>query len=427
MRVFKFGGASVKDAESIKNVSEIVGRYTNEKLVVVVSAMGKTTNHLENLFHCWWNKENWQKEFSIISSYHHQILKDLEADSNLVNEVDEMLMNLELQLEKNIQRSNYDMSYDQVICYGELLSSKILNYQLSKSKINCRWLDIRNFIITDELYREARVDWKLTEDLITRKIPKLLESSIIVTQGFIGSTPNNNTTTLGREGSDFTASILAYCLNAEEVVIWKDVPGIMNADPKRFDNTVLFNQLSYNQAIEMTYYGARVLHPKTIKPLQNKHISLQVRSFINPEFAGTKVEELEHENKENQVLIVKDLQLLITLSTKDFSFIAEDNIKTIFDEVVRLGIKVNVMYNTAISYGICVDNMETKVLPFIETLSKEYAIETVADLKLLTVMYRNKELIGNLLQGYEVINEARRGSTIQFIIKTTDENLTEWK
>jgi aspartate kinase len=280
-----------------------------------------------------------------------------------------------------------------------------------------KWLDARQFVITDALWREARIDWTATNNLISKRVSQLAAQMPIITQGFIGSTNDNDTTTLGREGSDFTASIFASALDAEEVVIWKDVPGIMNADPRKFTDAVLFNQLSYLEAIEMTYYGAAVLHPKTIKPIQNKNIPLNVRSFLNPEAPGTIIRADIPSQTEVPIIIVKDKQRLLSLSTRDFSFIAEENISKIFENVVKYGINVNLMHNTAISFLICVDEMEEKLHDFLEVLEAEFNIESTRSLKLLSVKNYREELISDLLRSEHMVWEQKGPDTAQFVLK----------
>ncbi|MDQ3073289.1 MAG: aspartate kinase, partial [Bacteroidota bacterium] len=365
MRVFKFGGASVKNAAAVKNVADILREYGHGPLVIVISAMGKTTNALEEIFLSYRTGGQTNPKIASLREWHLDIINDLFANGNriLSDEIDNMFLSLELYFSKEID-SNYDLVYDQVVCYGELISTKIVSAYLNHVGYKNKWVDARNFIITNDLYRDARIDLDVTATLIERKIPGFTSSRPVITQGFIGSTKDNFTTTLGREGSDFTASIFAYALNAEELVIWKDVPGIMNADPGKFPDTVKFDKLSYEQAVEMTYYGASVLHPKTIKPIENKGIPLHVKSFIHPELTGTYVTGDASVNTGVPIIILKEKQLLLSLCTRDFSFIAEENINKIFQEVVNQGMKVNLMQNTAISFQICIDDREIKVERF---------------------------------------------------------------
>jgi aspartate kinase len=329
MKIFKFGGASVKDANAVKNVASILTRFPNEKIIVVISAMGKTTNALERLTDAFfYKKEDTAAVLSEVKDYHLSILNELFPDPShsVYTEIHNSFVELEWALEDD-PTHNYDCEYDQIVSMGELISTRIVAAYLNQSEVKCQWRDVRDFIKTDNTYREGKVDWAETEKCIQELLPASFrnENKIVVTQGFLGVTSENFTTTLGREGSDYTAAIMAYCTNAESVTIWKDVPGVLNADPKWFDQTVLIPQLTYQDAIELTYYGATVIHPKTIKPLQNKKIPLYVRSFVEPEKEGTKI------HKTNSALptpcfIFKVNQVLLSISPKDFSFIVEENL-----------------------------------------------------------------------------------------------------
>jgi aspartate kinase len=425
MKVFKFGGASVQNAGAIKNVANILQNFGQGQLVIVVSAMGKTTNALEDVLNAFWEDKDHHNSIQQVKDYHFNIINGLFPEEKLADvkdEIDNYFIALEHYFEKEPER-NYDYIYDQVVCYGELISSRILSLYLNSIGFRNKWIDARNFVITDDLYREARIDWKTTTNLIRSKIPQMLENAPVITQGFIGSSKDNVTTTLGREGSDFTASIFAYALDAEEVVIWKDVPGILNADPRKFPNTVKFDKLSYQEAIEMTYYGASVLHPKTIKPIQNKNIPMNVRSFIHPEAAGTIVTSDCPVMDDVPIIILKEKQQLVSLSTKDFSFIAEENIRTIFEAVVTHGISVNVMNNTAISFLICIDEMEQKVDSFEVALQEEFIINNTKNLQLLTIKHYREDMLGELLYNKEIILEQRSGNTVQFVIRQKDASL----
>lgn len=418
MKVYKFGGASVRSAEAVRNVERILKEFSAKPLVIVISAMGKTTNALEDVLNLYWSKGPYQQKIREIQAYHMEIMNDLfpnKAD-DIYTDIGDIFMGLELFFEKPLE-GKYDFLYDQVISYGEIISTRIVSAYLNDVGFANKWLDARHFVITDALWREARIDWTATNNLISKRVPQLAAQMPIITQGFIGSTNDNDTTTLGREGSDFTASIFASALDAEEVVIWKDVPGIMNADPRKFGDAVLFNQLSYLEAIEMTYYGAAVLHPKTIKPIQNKNIPLNVRSFINPEAPGTIIRADIPPQAEVPIIIVKEKQRLLSLSTRDFSFIAEENISKIFENVVKYGINVNLMHNTAISFLICVDEMEEKLHDFIEVLETEFNIESTQSLKLLSVKNYREDLISDLLKSEQMVWEQKGPDTAQFVLK----------
>jgi aspartate kinase len=417
MKIFKFGGASVQTADAVKNVAFILQNYGSNPLVVVISAMGKTTNALENVINAYWQDKDYRIHIQEIRKYHHTIMEGLFSynSGGIWDEIENYFIALELYFEKELER-NYDYIYDQIIGYGEIISTRIVSAYLNDTGYRNKWLDARNFIITDNLHREARVDWTATVNIITKMLPTMLAQSPVITQGFIGSTKDNVTTTLGREGSDFTASIFAHALHAEELVIWKDVPGVLNADPRKFPNTVKFDELSYEEAIEMTYYGATVLHPKTIKPIQNRNIPLNVRSFIHPEKAGTIIRADFPIREDVPIIILKEKQILVSLSSRDFSFIAEHNIEDIFDLVVKFGISVNVMTNSAISFRMCIDDMGQKVESFIKALEEEFEVAKQEGMSLLTIKHYREELAAELLGNKKVVLEMKSGSTVQYVI-----------
>ena len=420
MQIFKFGGASVKDAEAVRNVKNILEKYITGPIVVVISAMGKTTNALEAVLNTYWNREDALIKLEIVNKYHLDILKALIPDSE--NPIWEDLKRIFSSLADHISKSSnsdYDAEYDYIVSYGEIISTKIISAYLNHSGLANKWVDAREYIITNDLHREARVDWDDTKRKILDSIPEITKNMPVITQGFIGSTNDNITTTLGREGSDFTASIFAYCLDAEELVIWKDVPGILNADPKKFSDTIKFNSLSYQDAVEMTYYGATVLHPKTIKPLQNKNIRLSIRSFLHPEMPGTLIGSATEikDSPQASIIILKENQSLISLSTRDYSFIAEEAIEQIFDEVVRHGIKVNVMHNSAISFQICIDERPGAGEDFLTVLEKEFEISKVPGLELLTVKYPSEITLKQLLANKKILLEMRSGDTVQYVLE----------
>lgn len=418
MKIFKFGGASVRNAENVMNVARILREYGSTPLVIVISAMGKTTNGLEDVLRLYWNGQDHHHKIQEIKQYHLDIMDGLfpDRDHGIYDEIENIFLSLDLYFAKTLER-NFDFIYDQVISYGEILSTKIISAYLNATGYKNKWLDARNFIITDNLYREARVDWDTTTNLINRAVAPLLANAPVITQGFIGSAKDNVTTTLGREGSDFTASIFAYALNASELVIWKDVPGILNADPRKFPNTVKFDRLSYEEAIEMTYYGATVLHPKTIKPIQNRNIPLNVRSFIEPEKEGTIIRSDFPVNTDVPIIILKEKQILISLSTKDFSFVAEQHIEDIFDEVVRYGIKVNMMSNSAISFRMCVDDMGQKVESFVKALENEFEVQAQHGLELITIKHHRPGMIDELAGHRNLRMESRNGDTVQYVLE----------
>lgn len=419
MKVFKFGGASVKDANAVRNTSRILQRYTaHERLVIVVSAMGKTTNALEKLLDEFLTHKNYLNTLDEIKSYHLNIVRDLFGDNQEV-----ILRRLEttfLQLEtavKQAESNRYDESYDQVVCFGEIISTHIVAEFLQTDGIRCQWLDARDYIKTDTRWREGKVDWVWTEKLISTELLVFMKYKSIVTQGFIGGTVGNQTTTLGREGSDFSAAIFASCLNAESLTIWKDVSGILNADPKLIANTHLYPQLSYTEAAEMTYYGATVIHSKTIKPLANRRIPLYVRSFIDSETLGTCISEVKPEHIV-PAIIFKPYQTLISFGVKDFTFITEKNLSTILHELARLNIKINLMQSSAISFSICTDQNSVKLASLKDALQNDFSIHFNENLKLITVKNYDEATIEQVTEQQQVLLEQKTRSTYQIVVRT---------
>lgn len=418
MKVFKFGGASVKDAAAVRNVAEIIRQYPADKLVIVASAMGKTTNALEEVANAFFYKNADAKaKLQVVINYHTDILNDLFDDKThpVFTDVTQLLSALDWALEDEPIK-DFDFEYDQIVSVGELLSTKIVGHYLNKAGLACRWLDARDIIQTDNTYRDARVDWQLTEQIATDTIPTHLQTAnMVITQGFIGCTSENYTTTLGREGSDYTAAILAYCLNAESVTIWKDVPGVLNADPKFYAAAQKFDNLSYYDSIELTYYGATVIHPKTIKPLENKKIPLFVKSFLEPKLAGTVI---GNQPMQPQLpsYIFKINQVLVSILPKDFSFIAEDNLSDIFHIFSTFNIKLNLMQNSAISFSVCIDN-SPKMDELIAELKKNYKVLHNTGLQLVTIRNYANNSFDNVLAGKEVLLEQRTRHTVQMVIK----------
>lgn len=395
MKVFKFGGASVKDAEAVRNVGRIIARYSGEKLLVVISAMGKTTNKLEELIMSFWKNDN-NKHLIIkeLKDFHFNIAKDLINDPkhHIFSDLEDLFMELECIVEKKYPNTSYDEIYDGIICYGELLSTRIVSDYLQSTEIRNKWVDARNFIQTDSNFREGRIKWNETEETVNRILRPYVDRSVVITQGFIGRDDHNNTTTLGREGSDYTAAIFAYCLDAKDVTIWKDVAGVMNADPKRFPSAVKLNAINYNQAIELAYYGASVIHPKTIQPLKSKNISLFVNSFVHVEDQGTVVNNSAPQLND-ECYIVKEAQTLLSVSTKNYSFIAEDNLSYIFEAFARFKVRINVMQNSAISFSACCDTKEDKIQELTAYLNEEYVVNSKPECTLLTVYNGGSEAI----------------------------------
>lgn len=422
MQVFKFGGASVKDAGSIKNVSSILKRFVSEPTLVVVSAMGKMTNKLEELVNTYFNKQNNTEELlNEIKEYHNTILGQLFPDKNnaVYNDVENVFVELLWALEEEPSFS-YNHHYDQIVSQGEILSTKIISAYLAKDGLKNKWLDVRGIIQTDNSYREGKVDYALSETLFqTQLLPHLKTQEIILTQGFIGGTSENYTTTLGREGSDYTAALLAYFANARQVIIWKDVPGVLNADPKYFKNTKKINELTYHDAIELTYFGASVIHPKTIKPLQNKNIPLYVRSFIKPEEPGTLIKDGEKGNTTTSYIFKED-QILLSIQPKDFSFIAEDNLSTIFNLFSKYNVHIHMMQNSAISFSACTDNDPQKIEPLIKDLQEHFKILYNTHVQLMTIRNYDQETVARLSENKLILIEQRSRHTHQMVMKAME-------
>ena len=419
IKVFKFGGSSVKDAESIRNVASILQRYADQPLVVVVSAMGKTTNALEEVIaaHARRNGEAFTL-LEQIKAWHYGIARELfGADEELFKTLHDTFVEVEWVLEEE-PHENYDFMYDQIIGVGELVSSRILWAYLNKQGLKTHWLDARDVIITDDIFREGWVQWKETIENARRLVPPLLQQGgFVLTQGFIGRTTENFTTTLGREGSDYTAAIFSYCLDAESMTIWKDVPGVLTGDPRIFDNVVKLDRLSYREAIEMTYYGAKVIHPKTIKPLQNKSIPLYVKSFLDPDGRGTYIGG-DVEDHYPPMVAVESNQALINIATRDFSFVAEHHMSYLFNKIAELRLQVNMMQNTAISFAVCVNNVDDKVERFVKSIEKDFRVMVDNEnLELITVRHYQNDLLESLRSGKIILLEERIRNTVQMVVK----------
>jgi aspartate kinase len=417
MDVFKFGGASVKDAQSINNVVSILQNFSNQKLVVVVSAIGKTTNLLEevvnNYFH---RKPELAESLAIVKQNHTKIIYDLNLqDTDVINDVNDLFVEIDWVIEDE-PHDTYDYIYDQIVSVGELISSKILTAALEQNGIPASWYDVRSGLMTDETHREAKVDWAVSSSRIESQIGQLHSTSnIIVTQGFIGSTKDNDTTTLGREGSDYSASIISFCCNADALHIWKDVPGVLNSDPRRYPNATMLPELSYDEAIEMTYYGAKVIHPKTIKPLQNKGIPLYVRPFDNISSKGTKVGS-DAKIQYPPIIVVEDRQALIHISVNDFSFVAEQHLSNIFKLLSDLRIKVNMMKNTAISFTLCVLNDAEKLNSFKSKIDQGLNVSIVENIQLYTIRHFDKNTIAEVIGEREILFEDMHSQCVQIAV-----------
>lgn len=418
MKVFKFGGASLKDAAGVKNVASILQRFKNEQLVIVVSAMGKTTNALEEVIGAHTKQSgNAQELYDALKERHYALMRELfDAGDEVFLSVNDTFVEGEWVLEEN-PSDNYDYMYDQIVCMGELVSSKIVAAYLNKCGLPTTWLDARDVVATDNTFREGWVIWDKTKANAQKTVPPMLDKGgFVLTQGFIGSTSENFTTTLGREGSDYSAAIFSYCLDAESMTIWKDVPGVLNADPRLFDNVVKLDSLSYKEAIEMTYYGAQVIHPKTIKPLQNKSIPMFVKSFLNPDAPGTEISS-DTEDTYPPIIVVEKNQALLHISTTDYSFVAEHHMAKLFGKLADLRIFVNTMQNTAISFTICVPNTLDRIDKFIKSISGEFRVKLEENLELITIRHYTEETIASLKKGKIVLFEERIRNTLQMVVK----------
>ncbi|GLB48379.1 aspartate kinase [Neptunitalea lumnitzerae] len=416
MRIFKFGGASVKDAEGVRNVVNVLETVGYEGTLLVVSAMGKTTNALEVVVKNYFtDKDALPESIAQLKAYHNSIMVDLfgKEEHPVFYKIDGVFAELVSFLDRN-KSPNNSFVYDQVVSFGELLSTTILSFYLQDKGIRNTWLDVRTLIKTDTRYRDAKVDWAVTEEQIVAGVNKEV---LNITQGFLGSDPNNFTTTLGREGSDYTAAIFAYCLGAESVTIWKDVPGVLNADPRYFENTQLLHQISYQEAIELAFYGASVIHPKTLQPLQRKEIPLHVKSFLNPTAAGTSVSKGQDLEPMVPCFIVKKGQVLLSLSTLDFSFFVEDNISEIFKLLHEAKMKVDVIQNSAISFSVCVENKYDTLDSLLNKLKGRFKIDCYQDVSLYTVRHVNSEALQQIEEGKEVLLKQLLQDTVQIVSK----------
>lgn len=416
MRVYKFGGASVKDADGVKNLAKVLQTTGYDNTLVVVSAMGKTTNKMELVIKNYFeNKDELQSAIHEVIKCHNDILVDLFDNNRLqVFTVVKALFDELNTFFKSNKSPDYNYVYDQVIGYGELISTTIISHYLNEIGLKNNWVDVREFIKTDNYYRRSNVNWEATQANISSN----LNSSILnITQGFLGSDANNFTTTLGREGSDYTAAIFAYCLNANSVTIWKDVPGVLNADPRYFENTQLLHQISYREAIELAFYGASVIHPKTLQPLQQKEIPLYVKSFLNPEAEGTRVSKGEALVPEVPCFIVKKNQTLISLSSLDFSYIMEENISDIFSLLHLYKMKVDVIQNSAISFSVCIDNLFDNLEKLLQHLKAKFNVTCNENVSLYTIRHYNDAAIQDLEKDKTVLLKQLTQGTVQIVTK----------
>ena len=422
MKVFKFGGASVKDAAGVRNVARILENFNFSQLVVVISAIGKTTNLLEEITRCYWNEPKSMELPALVSKLkdnHYSIVNELVENPEEINcKLQPVFTELENVLSSE-KTDNFDFEYDRIVSFGEILSTTLVSTYLNTLGHKNIWLDARKMIITDSNYREGKVDWEKSVANVKKEITGTFKNepaSFVITQGFIAGTDNGNSVTLGREGSDYSAAILAYSLDAESVTIWKDVPGVLNADPKFFPDAVKLDEISYEEAIELSYYGATIIHPKTLKPLQNKNIPLYVKSFFDINASGTVISASIPKNLIPSYIFKRN-QILITLFPKDFSFIGVDNLSEIFNIIFSNKLKINVMQSTALSFSVCVDNVEGHVQPVIDSLMKNYKVKYNNEIELITIRHYSSEVIDKVVQGRKIYLEQKSRTTLQLVVK----------
>lgn len=422
MKVFKFGGASVKNAEAVRNVTRILELFPNEKIAVVVSAMGKTTNEMEEIVQAIWDRDQngFEEKLNRLETFHYDITQELfEEKASQINEKLSMVFNdLKKRYDQN-EGKNFNFDYDQTVSFGEVCSTLIIAEYLNEKSRKTNWVDARKIIRTNHTYREAEVDWKTTEELVSTQINEdFKQADFIITQGFIGHTSDGYTTTLGREGSDFTAGILAYCLGAEDVTIWKDVDGMLNADPRVFENTIKLNRISFREAIELSYYGASVIHPKTVKPLQNKSIPLYVKSFIHPENDGTVIQHASDQDHLIPSFIVKKKQVLLSFTPRDFSFLVEKNLSDIFNRLARVNAKINLMQNSALSFSVLLDEEKSDLSRLLEVFENSYSVRFNENLELVTIRHYDDKTIDLVCGDREVLLEQKTRETARFVLNS---------
>ena len=420
MKVFKFGGASVNSIERIIKLGDILKQFSKEKILVVISAMGKTTNALEKVTEAFYHgkREEALQLFDIVKKQHLAIVNQILVTQFLRCEerLRDFFIEAEWLLYDKPQR-DYDYYYDQVVCIGELLSTTIISHYLNEIGVENKWLDARDIIRTDDNFRDANVNWEFTNSRVQSSlVPMFKDLDIVITQGFIGATDENESTTLGREGSDYTAAVFANMLNAESQTIWKDVESVMNADPKKFPDAQPITELNYNEVIEMAYYGAQVIHPKTIKPLQNKNIPLYVKCFLNPSLPGTVI----HNKPVHQlppIIVIKEKQALVKMSSKDFSFVGEHHVATLYSLLGKLNVKPNLTQNTAISFICVLDYRSEKIETLAFEVSGIFDVEVMKELTLLTIRHYNKDIFEKLTKGKKILLRQQTPDTIQVLMQ----------
>lgn len=417
MKVFKFGGASVKDADAIRNTADIIKLYPSEQIVIVISAMGKITNALEEVAYAYFHgKADLAEKWQFVKEYHYTEIDKLFTSKQAVyDDVNALFEVVEKRFSEPITQV-YDCVYDQIVSLGELVSTMIVNHFLNLNNLPSTWVDARQLIRTNDTFREGKVDWTVTPEQFKTVVTPLLEKGYVVTQGFIGSTEDGLTTTLGREGSDYTAAIASFCLDAKNMTVWKDVPGILTADPRLFKNVTKLDRISFLEAIEMTYYGAKVIHPKTIKPLQNKSIPLLVKSFIDPKGEGTMISE-NLEAAYPPVIVVERNQALLQVSRTDFSFVDEESLSELFALFAHHRIKVNMMQNTAIGFSICIDNVEDRIKNLMKDLRQYYKVFKDNHVELITIRHYQGGIIEQMKKGKMILLEERIRGTLKMVVK----------
>ncbi|MBR3709472.1 MAG: aspartate kinase [Bacteroidales bacterium] len=426
-KIYKFGGASVKDADAVRNLKNIVAQHKDEDIFLVVSAMGKTTNMLEKALKDFRDHDGELgiEALSEVMSYHEKIILDL-FDQNHEHPVIESVSSLFIELWEKLQNTDqpYDYQYDQTVSYGELISTTIIQEYLNHCDVPCRWLDARKYVLTDERFRAASPNWDETRLRISKLNDEHIHGIVCITQGFIGSTVDGkHSVTLGREGSDYTAAIFANCLDAEEVTIWKDVDGLLNADPKRFDETVQLPHITYSEAIELAFYGASIIHPKTLKPLQNKNITLKVQSFLNPDHAPSIIDgKADRSIGKVPSYIVKDNQTLVSISPRDYSFMNEHNLRLIFAACDELNIHSNVIQTSALMLSFCFDHDEEKLKGLVGSLRETFQVKYNKGLTLFTIRhYDNAYTMGDrFLEGRKVYLKQSSRSTLQYVVRSEE-------
>jgi len=417
--VYKFGGASVKDANAVKNLASIIKKSgIANNLIIVVSAMGKMTNAFEELVNISQSVSDFSSHLNEIKEFHTKIIIDLFGnDSSALSDFEEQAQLLEAILKQaHKMRMSYDYAYDQIVSFGELFSTKIISNYLNSISITSEWIDARRCILTDSTHRNAVVNFDYSTVFSKQNFNQHIDSKIIITQGFIGSNSDGNTTTLGREGSDYSAAILATSMDAESVTIWKDVDGVLNGDPKKINSPIKYDKLSYEEIIEMSYYGATVIHPKTLKPLANKKIPLFVRSFLKPNQEGTEIG-LSDNRELSPAIIIRENQSLISFRKKDLSFMEEKNIENLINEISDLNLKMNLVQKSALNFSIVTDFDENKILKLHEQVIEEYLMHYNSNLKLITIKNYKSLEIPNEIECSEVLLEQKTRKNIQYLVK----------